>query len=1036
MNFDLFGFRSLALVTAAAVVMTQPAIAQEQVQARDFNIGPQGLASALNEFGRQSGRDIVFSREALGSRRTQGVQGKHTPEEALRLLLEGSDLQYRTNQDGTYLVEVRRPEGPATRPADERGTSRDEGAKSEILVIGRRTLNVDIRRTEDDAQPYVVYSGDEIRQSGALNLEEFFRQRLPMNAQAPSGLDGYLQGAFTGGLGTLNLRGLGTNQTLVLVDGRRVPGVAFGFDFGQPNINGISTSAVERIEILPSTASGAFGGGATGGVVNIIMKRDFSGLDVSALYGNTFDSAAGHVELNLSGGFKVWGTRVTVSASHVEQDDLDSADRDFGTRAFDIFKRNYPTYLSLPSLANGPTPNVISDSGANLVLDPAYGGASLNSPWTYVPTGYAGPASDNAAGLRANAGQLRVTGQPAILYTGPTVNSVSMDVHRDLTSRLEAYANLYWDRSVSSFSMPQVTTISLAAADPNNPFQQDITVALPLYENDVSTHARSEIQTRRANLGLIARLPFNWSGTLDYGWSKSETPTVTGFVFGPTAEGTSAFQAAALRDLAAFPVAGAQSMLIISDQRNPDPSNQLEDISLRVSGPLTHLPGGSLTLSGLLEHRLESYDDFVISRIAPPLPSSYSWTPAGEQKVDSAYLELRAPLVSAKNGVTLVEDLELMGSVRRDNYKTHWAAQQVGVLGPDGPFPPQTYADAKLSSTDYTLGLRYSPLRDLTIRASYGTGFVPPKLSNIKATVNDFPAGNLTTLADPQRGGTRLTGDPTTRRVRIARNGDTSLQAEDSTSLSYGFILEPLALEGLRFSADLTEIKKTGEISSPGEQFFLNNEALYPERIQRAPNLPTDPAGWAGPVIFINSAPVNLLSSTIRAIDLQLDYSLGTQHWGNWHFYLVGTDQLKFARQISVRFAPADRVGYNDGMVQWRGNAGLDWNAGPWSLGWNTQYSDGYSLCYSTFTEAECATNDAVLSQGTTRVPSQMYHDAFVRYHFDDNAYSALANTEINLGIQNVFDKSPPILATGLYSGYGDPRLRRYMLTFRRHFGG
>jgi iron complex outermembrane receptor protein len=145
---------------------------------------------------------------------------------------------------------------------------------------------------------------------------------------------------------------------------------------------------------------------------------------------------------------------------------------------------------------------------------------------------------------------------------------------------------------------------------------------------------------------------------------------------------------------------------------------------------------------------------------------------------------------------------------------------------------------------------------------------------------------------------------------------------------------------------------------------------------------------------------------------------------------------LKFERQISVLFAPEDRVGFNDGMVKWRGNAGLDWNAGPWSLGWNTQYVSDYSLCYSTDTTASCAASYYVVPQGTDRVPSQIYHDAFVRYHFDANAYSVLANTEINLGVQNVFDKSPPILAMSLYSGYGDPRLRRYTLTFRKHFGG
>ena len=1021
MTFDVLGFRPWTIATAAMVVMAQPTVAQEQT--RNFNIGPQSLATALTQFGRQSGHDILFSKEIVGSRQTQGVQGARTPAEALTLLLQGSDLQFRTNEDGTYLVEVRRAETPPP-PRTTDDAARREGAKSEILVLGRRTLNVDIRRSEDDAQPYVVYSGEEARASGAQNLEEFFRQRLPMNGQVTNGLSGYIPSTFNTS-GGINLRGLGTNQTLILIDGRRVPGVAMGFDFGQPNINGISMSAIERIEILPSTASGAYGGGATGGVINIILKRDFSGLEVSALYGDTFDTEARRVELSLNGGFSLGGTRFAISASHLEQQDLLSDERDFGRRAFDKLAGNYPDYPSLAYMAYGPTPNVVSVTGENLVLDSAYGGAALNAPWTYVPAGYAGPGSDNAAALRANAGQLNVTGQPFNLYSGPTIDSVSLDIRRDLTSKLEVYANLYWDRSVNNFSIPQVTTLYIPGASAANPFQQDIYASLPVHENGVYSGGRNEIGTRRANVGLIARLPFDWSATLDYGWSKIDTTVVNGFTIGPSFTGTSVLEAAALTDLRAFPIANAPSQFDYLTITNPDLSNSLQDVSLRLSGPVTQLPGGPLTLSGLLEHRREYYDDFITSNLSAVLPPLYSWYPAGDREVDSAYLELRAPLI---------RQLELMGAVRRDKYETNWAAQQIGVPSPEGPFPEQTYSQAKLASTDYTLGLRYSPVQDVALRASFGTGFVPPSLSNIKPREIDFPAANLTTLFDPKRGGTRLTGDPVTRRVLVVRNGDPDLQPEESESLSYGFIFTPRVIQGLRLSVDLTEITKSGEINSPGEQFFINNEALYPDRVRRAANLPTDPAGWAGPITYIKASSVNLLDSTVRALDFQLDYTRDTR-WGNWHFYLVATDQLKFERQISAVLPAEDRVGFDDGMIQWRGNAGFDWKAGPWMAGWNTQYYDGYSLCFSTETADSCSTEVAVLSQGTSKVPSQTYHDAFLRYSFDDSAWSPLANTDVNLGVQNVFDTSPPILAMSLYAAYGDARLRRFTLTVRKHFG-
>src|SRR5690606_27147613 len=112
----------------------------------------------------------------------------------------------------------------------------------------------------------------------------------------------------------------------------------------------------------------------------------------------------------------------------------------------------------------------------------------------------------------------------------------------------------------------------------------------------------------------------------------------------------------------------------VTTQGYPTTSNNLEDLTLRASGPLARLPGGALTLSGLLEHRRQHYDAFFRETHRPPAASAYSWYPPGEQSTDSAYLELRAPVI---------DRLELMASARYDRYETRWAASQVPMSSPD-----------------------------------------------------------------------------------------------------------------------------------------------------------------------------------------------------------------------------------------------------------------------------------------------------------------------------------------------------------------
>src|SRR5690606_14491443 len=136
-------------------------------------------------------------------------------------------------------------------------------------------------------------------------------------------------------------------------------------------------------------------------------------------------------------------------------------------------------------------------------------------------------------------------------------------------------------------------------------------------------------------------------------------------------------------------------------------------------------------------------------------------------------------------------------------------------------------------------------------------------------------------------------------------------------------------------------------------------------------------------------------------------------------------------RQVLADSPRVDSVGYSSGVLKWRGNAGLSLERQLWSAGWSMQYYDSY-LVYTATASATTA-QTARLNQGSDTIPRQLYHDLFFKFHLP-------SSSELMIGIANVLDCSPPILATSSlqgrgYSTYGDPRLRRFTVTFRKSFG-
>lgn len=1031
----------LGVLAMAGVASAQMSNTQASEAVRAYDIPAGSLSQAVNALSRQSGVQVIYDMELLKGKRAIALKGQHSLREALARVLAGSGLEWSWINPTTIVVRKdpnaklqTAPELPAKTPppgpAPQTSAQKDKVVvMPAIMVTGKRgwTLNTDIERTRDDTQPYIVFDREKIEQSGAINLEDFLKKKLTANTTERT--SSQVARLSSGSSSEINLRGLGANQTLVLIDGHRAVG-SDGFGTPrQPDLNAIPLAAIERIEVLASTASGIYGGTATGGVVNIVMRRDYQGVEAKLTYGNTFDTDVASRRMEVSGGFNFGEkTNLLLSASYSDQNSLMQRDRDFEYQARLRLLRNRPDFILPPSSPPlGYTANLRS-LGGNLVLD---NGTPLNASFTSVPIGYAGPATDGGAALVTRAGQYNLElansaqttfatrGGKQSLLNVPTVKTVSATVRHAFTPRLRGFLDMMASDTVGHASESTITsTFTMPADSPENPFQQDIEVAVPLTSEvwDNSTYFRE----RRLVGGVIIELPRAWQAEADYTWHRSRTLFTTApSLFSRVREdiGSGALSLPLLRDTNAFPIDLMPYLAIDGETRTPG-TVVMRDATLRASGPIGSLPGGPITLSSLIERRDESLDAvyWFDNKATSPLVIYY---PDRSQTISSVSTELRLPLVSANNKRKGIEELELQVAARHERNSIHGVTPSIQASSEAAlPFDTIVRATNRTHSTDPTIGLRYMPIADIALRASYGTGFLAPTVSQLArfSFLSDtlLPQGN-----DPRRGGEEV--------LIPARNnfdgGNPDLRPEKSESWSVGLILTPRQIPDLRLSVDYTQIKKTDEITTHpgGSQGLINDEELLPGRITRGPNLPGDPPGWPGPIIGVDNSLLNLSQTQVAAYDLQIDYQRDTAI-GRFALSAAGT-WIPYRRNKTREGDPTvDSAGFYLGPLKFKANAGVTWSYRSWTVGWATTFFDGYKPYIANDSPDSVAAQ--IMAQGASRVPRQIYHDVFGIYRMN--------RVEVQAGVKNVFNTEPPLdMLVRTYSGYGDPRLANYYVSVK-----
>lgn len=324
--------RVLACTTAMAVLLMGAfaTAVQAQTSTYEIDIGARPLGDALTEYGRRTGRQLFFAEDLVAGRTSTPISGEWEADAALRRMLTGSGLLWRTMPSGALVIEAE----DAARP--QVGTGVAPSMLDEVVVTGSN-----IRGVAPVGASLIVLGREAIDQTGAATVSQVLAT-LPQNHGGGNneGTVGVPGGSNSNvGFGSSpNLRGLGSSSTLVLMNGRRMAPAAFGQFV---DVSQIPLGAVERIEVLPDGASATYGSDAVGGVVNFVMKRRYDGAETTASVGGSTRGDAFEHRFSQTLGRDGGRGGLLLNYEYYHRDALDAADRDYSAspRRLDLLPR-------------------------------------------------------------------------------------------------------------------------------------------------------------------------------------------------------------------------------------------------------------------------------------------------------------------------------------------------------------------------------------------------------------------------------------------------------------------------------------------------------------------------------------------------------------------------------------------------------------------------------------------------------------------------------------------------------------------------
>jgi iron complex outermembrane receptor protein len=971
---------------------------------RSFDLPADSAERSLKLLSTQAGVEVLFGTETAAGNRTTAVRGQFTPLEAAERLLAGTRLAVTQDASSGALVigraDAARP-ASVVRPTQSNFDPGQTQMMEEVEVTGSR-----IRGLLGDAtiQPTMILTAEEIERTGAASLSDAFRY-IPEISSYTEGLFIQSPNAFGASTGdstaprvTVNLRGAPAGGTLLLINGRRAP------RNGQENagqdaydLSGIPLAAIERVEVLLDGASAIYGADAVGGVVNVILKKGYRRTDFRITYDNTFDGDAHQLSTSLSHGFGKGKFSGTITLNYEKSGNLMWVDRDFlRTQDRRAWGGSNNPAAQIPS-ANG----TISVTAGNAAGVPA--GTLLT-----IPRGSTGTNATPAQFVAAGSPPAPPGTDLAIwaAYSSPyerrsLVFSGDYEFRPGLTAFTEFRASK--NETTQTAGPLAVSSLSIPATAPGNVF--GVPVTMRRYLTDLERRGRFSNSRNLSNvIGVRGKLPHDWrfESSIARTYTRPEFIDPVGF----------SISAAAFNAALANPDPSRRPNLFydaLTPGLNPNAPGVLDSIGspfanlergvtwtyeTKADGPLYKIWAGDIRAAVGAEYR-EEYVDFPRQAATDQFGAR-----ARNRYVTGLFTEVRVPLVGENQHLPLVHRLEVTAAVRNDRYQEFQGA------------------------TKPRYGALYRPTKWVMMRASYGEGYKLPTLNQLYAPVriSDTFFSTANPPLDIFRGGTpvSLLVMPT------VFGGNPALVPEETESTTAGLVLNVPGrwFKGLSFSYDTYDHKYLNRISP--SLSFLDRLAIFPELFTRGPRLPTDPAGWLGPITSYDNRAVNVATNRISGWDVGMKYFRDTPLG---QFSLSSNASRAYRNENRPRPGAPPATNAVPQSLPMKISGALHWKRGAWESGAMASYRDSFKTIVNQRLTPSAIRWDwrGGVDLSKTKWASPTSERRWQRW---------LADSKVNLTLFNVFDEIPPMNSSGLPdSSVIDARGMRYALTFAKSFG-
>jgi iron complex outermembrane receptor protein len=930
------------------------------VAASSFDIPAGGLDSTLLSISQQSGQPIAFEQTLVAGLNAPAIKGNLSAGQALQIALQDTGLADHVEQDGIVI---------SAAPANAQSTAPVTAALPAVIPQLQRieVTGSAIRRVDaETAVPVTILRAEELKKQGVTSTEQLIGRIAANQSSVGSGRS---VGSTSGGASFADLRGIGPNKTLVLLNGRRLSNNANGASDGVQgsgvDINTIPFAAIDRVEVLRDGASALYGTDAIGGVINFITKKSLTDGQFT-VGGSTPTHAGGGDSNNFSGSwgfgdleddrFNVFGV-----ISYDKQQSLKAKDRDYTYNYRPERGLDYSSGITAPanwSQGNNAA-NPLAASGCNAPGMVGRGDICRESVWRYLDLV---PETEKTSFFGKATGQLADD------------HSVSLEY--------------FWARNQNRYQIGPGPLIGLQVP-PSSPYYpgNGITPGPSGFALDPTQPV--DVNWRETDLGprrfeddnVGQRLLLSFEG-LFAGWDYNigaayNQNKVSNSIKSGLADDRAIAAGINNGVLNPFGPQSAQGTALLAasgiDGDYADGVGRVKSIDGRASRDIGDWFGvGPAALAVGGEYRKEDFhqDYEAFTANVQSLGVDPNGAASGDRSVSAQYAELNVPVL---------ESLELTAAVRHDKYSDFG------------------------STTNPKYSFRFQPFRQLVLRGAYSEGFRAPSLYELYnptatgITVSNYNDPRLCPGGVPSNGG--LANRDCSQQFFSSNGGNPDLDPETARNVTLGLVYQPV--NSLSLGLDFWWIKIANQIAPFPESAVFQQPDLYPERLVRKPD---------GTIDHIITGLANLGKVKTSGIDVSFDYRFPESTLGQFGANLQGTYVTRYDYQEQIDGAYIDKLGdYRGGsfttagaVARWRHTLNGTWSKGPLAATLTNRYTSGY--------------NDS----------DRDGHDQVGSWNIWDLAgtYSWREIAQVTVGVQNLFDREPPFSnqTSTFQSGY-DPRV-------------